>query len=139
MLEKEHYFHQKVKMKMHLLSLDTSYINCIDKGLHVPVKVSTSVRTGGESLVDEYVSKTVAEYTEEDEKEVHKDMFDNVINCTTAKEVWDTIQTLCERTEQVRENKIQLFVQQYKHFQYKSRETLNDVFSRFQKLLNALK
>ena len=47
---------------------------------------------------------------EEDEKEVHKDkkamnilfngldknMFDNVINCTTSKEVWDTLQTLCE-------------------------------------------
>ena len=28
-----------------------------------------------------------------------KDMFDNVINCTTSKEVWDTIQTLCEGFE----------------------------------------
>ena len=61
------------------------------------------------------------EFTEEaDEKEVHKDnkvmnilfngidndMFDSVINCTTAKEIWDTIQTLYEGTEQVRENKM---------------------------------
>ena len=153
MLDKEHYFHWKVKMRMHLLSFDTSYINCIEKGPHVPMKISTEVRANGEDLVDSYVPKSVSEYTEEDEKEVHKDkkvmnilfngvdsdMFDNVINCTTAKDVWDTIQTLCEGTEQVRENKMQLFVQTYEHFHYKAGESLNDVFSRFQKLLNALK
>ena len=153
MLDKEHYFHWKVKMRMHLLSLDTSYIDCIEKGPHVPMKISTSVRATGEDLVDTLVPKSATEFTEEDQKEVHKDkkamnilfngidsdMFDNVINCTTAKEVWDTIQTLCEGTEQVRENKMQLFVQQYENFHYKAGESLNDVFSRFQKLLNALK
>ena len=67
------------------------------------------------------------------------DMFDNVINYTTTKEIWDTIRTLCEGTEQVRENKMQSFVQQYEHFHFKAGESLNDTFSRFQKLLNALK
>lgn len=61
------------------------------------------------------------------------------INCNTTKELWDTIQTLNEGTEQVRENKMQLFVQKYEHFHFKTGESLNDVFSRFQKLLNALK
>ncbi|KAK1396952.1 hypothetical protein POM88_006815 [Heracleum sosnowskyi] len=67
------------------------------------------------------------------------DMFDNVINCSTAKDIWDTIQTICEGTEQVSENKMQLLIQQYKHFHFKSGESLNDNFSRFQKLLNGLK
>ena len=139
-------------MHMHLLSLDASYINCIEKGPHIPIKINTTLRADGEEK-DEEVPKPLSEYTEEDEKEVHKDkkamnilfngldadMFDNVINCTTAKEIWDTIRTLCERTEQVRENKIQLFVQQYEHFHFKAGESLNDTFSRFQKLLNALK
>ena len=40
-----------------------------------------------------------------------KEIFDNVINCTTSKEVWDTIQILCEGTEQVRENKMQILIQ----------------------------
>ena len=66
-----------------------------------------------------------------------KDMFDNVINCTTSKEVWDTIQILCEGTEQVRENKMQLLIQQYEHFHFKQSETLSDTYNRFQKLLNA--
>ena len=68
-----------------------------------------------------------------------KDMFGNVINCTTSKEVWDTIQILCEGTEQVRENKMQLLIQQYEHFHFKQSETLSDTYIRFQKLLNAMK
>lgn len=39
------------------------------------------------------------------------DMFDNVINCKTAKEIWDTIQVIYDGTEQVRENKMQLLIQ----------------------------
>ena len=63
---------------------------------------------------DKFIPKTSYEFTEKDEKEVHKDkkamnilfnglnknMFDNVINCTTSIEVWDTLQTLCEGSEQ---------------------------------------
>ena len=152
MLVKEHYFHWKVKMRMHLLSLDPSYINCIEKGPHVPVKINTALRLDGSEAEDVEVPKNPSEFTEEDENEVHKDnkamnilfngidddMFDSVINCPTAKEVWDTIQTLCKGTDQVRENKMQLFVQQYESFHSKSGESLNDLFNRFQKLLNRL-
>ena len=104
-------------------------------------------------VADKFVPKSFSEFTEEDEKEVHKDkkamnilfngldknMFDNVINCTTFKEIRDTIQTLYEGTEQVRENKMQLLIQQYEHFHFKQSETLNDTYSRFQKMLNRLK
>ena len=140
-------------MRMHLLSLDSSYINCIEKGPHVPVKINTAVRLDGSEAEDVDVPKSVSEFTEKDENGVHKDnkamnilyndidddMFDRVINCTTAKEVWDTNQTMCEGTDQVRENKMQLFVQQYESFHFKSMEEstlLNDLFNRFQKLLN---
>ncbi|XP_063942882.1 uncharacterized protein LOC135150486 [Daucus carota subsp. sativus] len=140
-------------MRMHLLSLDPSYINCIEKGPHVPVKINTALRLSGSEAEDVEVPKNPSKFTEEDEKEVHKDnkamnilfngidddMFDCVINCPTAKEAWDTIQTLCEGTYQVRENKTQLFVQQYESFHSKSGESLNDLFNRFQKLLNGLK
>ncbi|XP_063949970.1 uncharacterized protein LOC135152795 [Daucus carota subsp. sativus] len=102
-------------MRMHLLSLDPSYINCIEKGPHVPVKINTALRLDGSEREDVEVPKNRSEFTEEDEKEVQKDnkamnilfngidddMFDSVINCPTAKEVWDTIQTLCEGTDQL--------------------------------------
>ena len=152
-LEKEDYFHWKVKMHLHLLSQDTSYVQCIEKGPHVPMKIVTCVNADGTMAPDKFVPKTSSEFTEEDEKEVHKDkkamnilfngldknMFDNVINCTTSKEVWDTLQTLCEGSEQVRHNKMQLLIQKYEAFHFKSGESVNDTYSRFQKLLNGLK
>ncbi|KAL8134022.1 hypothetical protein AgCh_009193 [Apium graveolens] len=52
----------------------------------------------------------------EDSLTRQSDMFDNIINCKTAKDVWDTIQVICDGTEQVRENKMQLLIQQYEHF-----------------------
>ena len=111
MLDKEHYFHWKVKMHMHLLSIDAGYIDCIEKGPHVPMKVNTTVGTDGNNI-DQQIPKPVIEYNLEDEKEVHRDkktmnilfngldadMFDNVINCTTSKQVWDTVRVLCEGT-----------------------------------------
>ena len=100
-LEKETYFHWKVKMHLHLLSLDASYVRCIEKGPHVPMKLVIGINPDGTIAADKFIPKVASEFTEEDEKEVHKDkkamnilfnglekdMFDNVINCTTSKEV----------------------------------------------------
>ena len=138
-------------MHLHLLSLDASYVKCIDKDPHIPMKLVLGINSDGTIAAEKFVPKAVSEYTKEDKKEVHKDkkamnilfngldkeMFDNVINCTISKEVWDTIQILCEGTEQVRENKMQLLIQQYEYFHFKQSETLSDAYNRFQKLLNA--
>ncbi|KAL8118058.1 hypothetical protein AgCh_015817 [Apium graveolens] len=37
---------------------------------------------------------------------VDADMFDNIINCKTAKEVWDTIQIICDGTEQTKDSNL---------------------------------
>ena len=144
-LEKETYFHWKVKMHLHLLSLDASYVRCIDKGPHVPMQLVTRINPDGTITADKCVPKIASEYTTDDEKEVHKDkktmnilfngldkdMFDNVVNYTTSKQVCDTVQILYEGTEQVRENKLQLLIQQYEHFHIKQSETLSDTYNRF--------
>lgn len=44
MLEKEHYSHSKVKNRMHLLTLDTSYFNCTEKEPNVLVNINTAIR-----------------------------------------------------------------------------------------------
>ena len=146
-LDKDNYFHWKVKMRLHLNAIDEAYVDCIEKGPHIPMKAATGVEEEG------MVPKPPNEQTLEDIEAIHKDkkamnilfngidqdMFDCVLNLTTSKEVWDTIQTICEGTEQVRENKMQLLIQQYEYFHYKSGEKLTDIYSRFQKLLNGLK
>ena len=78
-------------------------------------------------MVGKMIPKLVHEYSQEDTEEIHKDkktmnilfnglnqeMIDSVISCSTAKDVWDTIRTICEGNDQVRENKMQLLIQLY--------------------------
>ncbi|KAK1403155.1 hypothetical protein POM88_002760 [Heracleum sosnowskyi] len=113
-LDRENYFHWKVKMRLHLISMDEGYVECIEHGPHVPMKPNASIAqepAGAPSTIP----KLRSEWTPEDIIAVHKkkkamnilfngldsDMFDNVINCSTAKEIWDTVQTICEGTEQL--------------------------------------
>lgn len=131
-LEKDHYFHWKVKMKLHLLSLDESYVNCIEIGPHVLEKTVSGIEADGSIRADKIVPKAVSEFTLEDIEKVHmdkkamnilfnvidQDMFENVINYNTSKKVWDNIQTLGEGSEQIWGSKMQFLVQYYEHFQY---------------------
>lgn len=41
------YFHWKVKMHLHLMSLDISYVDCIDWGVHVLMKIATGPDANG--------------------------------------------------------------------------------------------
>ena len=132
-LDKDNYFHWKVKMHLHLMSLDKDYVNHIEKGPHIPIKVCTGIGANGEEMIGKMIPKPISEYYLEDIEEVRKDkkimnilfngqdqvMFDNVINCATSKELWNTIRFVCEGNEQVREKKTQLLIQQYEHFHSK--------------------
>ncbi|KAL8116956.1 hypothetical protein AgCh_023218 [Apium graveolens] len=105
-LDKDNNHHWKVKMHLYLLSQDEAYVDCIERGPHVPMRAVT----GNEP----YVPKPRHEWSNPDIEQVRKDkmamnilfngldgdMFDNIINCKTAKEVWDTIQIICDGTEQ---------------------------------------
>ena len=89
------------------------------------MKVCTGIGADGEHMGGKMIPKPIYEYSPEDTEEVHKnkkimkilfngldqEMFDSVISCSTSKEVWDTIRTICEGNEQVRENKMQLLIQ----------------------------
>ncbi|XP_063942649.1 uncharacterized protein LOC135150316 [Daucus carota subsp. sativus] len=100
------------------------------------MKVCTSIGADGEDMVGKMILKPIHEFSQEDTEEVHKDkktmnllfngldqeMIDSVISCTSAKEVWDTIRSICEGNEQVRENKMQLLIQQYESFHFKAGE-----------------
>ena len=60
-------------MHLHLLSQDKSYVQCIEKGPHVPMKIVTGVNVDGTMTPDKFIPKTPVEFTEENGEEVHKD------------------------------------------------------------------
>lgn len=87
-------------MHLHLFSLDSTYVKCLELGPHVSIKIQTGI-SAYNIQDDGTVPKSMAEWTEEGSKELnkdkkdmnilfnglHKNMFDNVINCKYSKEV----------------------------------------------------
>ena len=43
-------------------------------------------------------------------------MYNHVVNCTNAKHIWETIETINEGTEEVRENRLEILTSEYEHF-----------------------
>ena len=56
-LEKEDYFHWKLNIHLHLLSLDASYVKCIEKDHMFLMKLVTRINPDGSIVADKFVPK----------------------------------------------------------------------------------
>ena len=65
-------------------------------------------------------------------------MYNHVVNCKDAKHKWETIETINEGTEEVRENKLEIFTSEYEHLKSTSGEGISEVFERYNKLIKNL-
>ncbi|GJT07683.1 retrovirus-related pol polyprotein from transposon TNT 1-94 [Tanacetum coccineum] len=59
--------------------------------------------------------------------------------CNTAKEIWKTLLITLQGNNQVKDNKIDLLVQQYEQFIISEDETINSAFARFNTIITSLK
>ncbi|KAL8127829.1 hypothetical protein AgCh_014672 [Apium graveolens] len=138
----------KVRMTMFLEATDPEYLDRIKEGPHKPTKLAVAV--AGEAA--KTVPKERGDYTAEDIASIAKDakvrhllhsaidnvMSNRVINCKTAKEIWDALETRCQGTDTIKENRKTILTQEYEHFDSKNNESLNYLYDRFVKLLNDL-
>ncbi|XP_063948079.1 uncharacterized protein LOC135152175 [Daucus carota subsp. sativus] len=65
-------------------------------------------------------------------------MYNAVVNCTNAKQIWDTLEIINEGSEEVRENKKEILMAQYEQFGSNPGEGISEVFIRFNNLINNL-
>ncbi|KAL8148157.1 hypothetical protein AgCh_005489 [Apium graveolens] len=124
------------------------YLDRINEGPHKPTKLSL--------VVADQPSKTVpkekSEYTAEDISSIANDakvrhllhsaidnvMLNRVINCKTAKEIWDALEIKCQGIDAIKKNMRTILSQEYEHFDSKPDESLTGLYDRFVKLLNDL-
>ncbi|GKC39451.1 zf-CCHC domain-containing protein, partial [Tanacetum coccineum] len=59
--------------------------------------------------------------------------------CKTAKEIWDTLLITHQGNSQVKDNKIDLLVQQYEQFTIPKEESIDNGFARFNTIITSLK
>ncbi|XP_070050157.1 uncharacterized protein [Nicotiana tomentosiformis] len=67
------------------------------------------------------------------------DEYNRIQSCTTAKEIWDTLQVAHEGTAQVKRSKGTLLYSQYENFSMKEGDTIQEMYTRFTTLTNKLK
>ncbi|XP_070003353.1 uncharacterized protein [Nicotiana sylvestris] len=67
------------------------------------------------------------------------DEYSRIQSCTTAKEIWDTLQVAHEGTPQVKGSRGILLYSQYENFTMKEGETIQEMYTRFTTLTNELK
>ncbi|GJS58041.1 hypothetical protein Tco_0652825 [Tanacetum coccineum] len=65
--------------------------------------------------------------------------YERIFMCNTAKEIWKTLLITHQGNSQVKDNKIDLLVQQYKQFVISEDESINSTFARFNTIITSLK
>ncbi|XP_033513765.1 uncharacterized protein [Nicotiana tomentosiformis] len=70
---------------------------------------------------------------------ISREEYEKISSCETAKEMWDKLEITYKGTNKVKETRINLLVRDYELFQMKDRELVEEMFSRFSKILGDLK
>ncbi|GJX95430.1 hypothetical protein Tco_0351228 [Tanacetum coccineum] len=65
--------------------------------------------------------------------------YELIFMCNTAKEIWKTLLITHQGNNQVKDNKINLLVQQYEQFVISEDESIDNAFARFNTIITSLK
>nr|UBX54589.1 transposon Pol polyprotein [Lupinus angustifolius] len=132
----------KIRMRIFIESQDLDIWNVIEEGPYIPFTVVNNIRE----------IKPKSSWNNEDKKKVQYDLkakniltsalgideFFRVSNCKSAKEMWDTLETTHEGTEEVKRSRLNTLSQEYEMFRTKPGEKILDLQKRFTHLTNHL-
>ena len=65
--------------------------------------------------------------------------YERIFMCETAKEIWNSLLITHQDNSQVKDNKIDLLVQQYEQFTIPEEESIDNAFARFNTIITSLK
>ena len=69
---------------------------------------------------------------------MNRNEYNRICQCKSTKEIWRLLETTHERTNQVKESKINLLVHSYEWFFRKENETIVEMITRFTDIVNGL-
>ena len=151
--DKENYSLWKKKMTLFIKAANQLNMGLLENGPFVPQKlIHESVTETGERIPQKFVPKESLEFSDTKKEKVALDtslqliiiesldtaILNQVINCSSAKHMWDTIELLMEGPAEVKENMLDILTSKYEAFKSLPRENITQVFERYNKLLNDL-
>ncbi|KAL8147007.1 hypothetical protein AgCh_004650 [Apium graveolens] len=137
--DKANYTLWKKKMLLFIRMTNHLYIGILKNGPFTAV-VRVEETTDGDMVIPaHYAPKDPFEYTEPEREKVSLDsalqliliesldnvMYNNIVNCDTAKQIWEKIEILYEGTEEVRSNQRRILISQYEGFMAKPKEAIS--------------
>ncbi|KAK2356743.1 hypothetical protein QL285_094071 [Trifolium repens] len=140
LFEGDDYYYWKDKMELFLRSQDNNMWFVIEIGEYTPLKDATTD------------AKPQAEWTTTEADRVLlntkaklfikcalcREEYDRIMECKTAKEMWETLKTHHEGTNHVKETRIDIGVRKFELFEMKEDESVDQMYGRFTIMINEL-
>ncbi|XP_045791661.1 uncharacterized protein LOC123886384 [Trifolium pratense] len=141
LFEGQDYYYWKDKMELFLRSQDNNMWHVIEVGEYVPppAKDSTTPRTSDQWTTQE--SDRVLLNTRAKlfiKSALNREEHDRIMECKTAKEMWETLQNHHEGSSCVKETRIDIGVRKFELFEMKEDETIDQMYGRFTIIINEL-
>nr|XP_018627673.1 uncharacterized protein LOC104100345 [Nicotiana tomentosiformis] len=141
--------HWKVRMETYTVSYDIKIWRVIKKGnLPIPPKkyANDQIIVSTDPLdLDDYTDEQAAVITVNAKAKnllynaISGEEYEKISSCKTGKKMWDKLEITYEGTNKVKEIRINLLVRDYELFQMKDGESVEEILSRFSKILGNLK
>ncbi|GAU50421.1 hypothetical protein TSUD_184430 [Trifolium subterraneum] len=136
----DNYYYWKDKMELFLRSQDNNMWHVLEVGEYVPLaKDSTNPKPQAEwttTEADRVLLNTKAKLFIK--SVLCREEYDRIMECKTAKEIWETPQTHHEGTNSVKETRIDIGVRKFELFEMKEEETIDQMYGRFTSIINEL-
>ena len=135
-------------MQVFLESQNLDVWNIVEDGYHPPT--TTEKDSEGNVISIKFKPKNTWTQGEKDRANLNakaknslycalsQEEFNRVVNCNTAKEIWDTLETTHEGTNQVKVAKIQMLSTKYEELKMQEEETFDEFYTKFMEIVNSL-
>jgi len=140
LFEGDDYYYWKDKMELFLRSQDNHMWSVIENGEYIPVKKDTTEPKPQAEWLSEEASRVLLNSKAKlfIKSALCREEYDRIMECKTAQEMWNTLQTHHEGTSRIKETRIDIGVRKYELFEMKEDETIDLMYGRFTVIINEL-
>lgn len=135
----EDYEYWKARMRLFFESTCFDMWDIIESGYLVPREGGVDVPKACWSPEQKYQASLNAKAKYYLACALSKSEFNKISDCSTAKDMWDTLAIVHEDTKDVKEAKLSIMTCRYEMFKMESHESIDQMFGRFQTITNRLK
>ncbi|GJX73997.1 zf-CCHC domain-containing protein [Tanacetum coccineum] len=145
LFESDSFIYWKNKFETYVKSKDLDHWHVITNGDFQPIVQNPETKLDGVIPFEKQTDDLKKRLAKNNEAKMviynvlPRKEYERIFMCKTAKEIWKTLVITHQGNSQVKDNKIDLLVQQYKQFIISEDESIDSAFARFNTIITSLK